>query len=683
MKKIFFALGLMAAAFTLTNCAKQETAIKDAQPAKAGVPFSFNVGIDTKTTTTDGATISWAEEDALNVFHAEAGSTTYGSNDEFTLTSGTTFNGELQDGALTADAYDWYVLYPYASQIETPANASKGYVTVGSKSNESQTQVGVNSKAHLAGSNIPLYGVAKGVKKGDALSMTLQQIVSVVKVSVKNSTAATIPVSKVSFTAPEGVDVVGTYYLNITGAEVVFTPSGAQFVSNKANLNVSEATIAAGATKDFFLAIKPFSASSGDIKVTVNTYEKSFTLTSEVVFAPGKIKTIDFDYDYVEPVASLPFFIDGTGGSAAYSSTDGLFASGLGPDYSETHSPYLTKFDSTDDFIQIHFGESAGKIRFGVKMIGGADDSSMTLSGSADGASFTDIETFEISGAQYEILVFTSSAPINASYRYLRLTFTKGANVGFGAFRVTSKTSPDIPEDPVITVTSDNPMNVANTASSQTISYTVEHPVAGKSLKAETNVDWITNISTSTAGKVTFNVAAQTDGNPDRSGNITLSYSGAENVVVVVKQAKGNSTGGSQTSTLTFTAKCDGSGTADDDVSWTVTSDGTESNFDSTKGIHYGTNSAKVGYIQLSTSGISGTITKVVVNASTANGVTAGVSVTVGGADFGGDPQSLTSSAANYVFNGSASGEIVVTVAKPDSAVKALYVKSIVVTYTP
>jgi hypothetical protein len=46
------------------------------------------------------------------------------------------------------------------------------------------------------------------------------------------------------------------------------------------------------------------------------------------------------------------------------------------------------------------------------------------------------------------------------------------------------------------------------------------------------------------------------------------------------------------TSTLTFSAKCNGSGTADDNVSWTVTSDGTESDFDSTKGIHYGTGSA-------------------------------------------------------------------------------------------
>ena len=136
------------------------------------------------------------------------------------------------------------------------------------------------------------------------------------------------------------------------------------------------------------------------------------------------------------------------------------------------------------------------------------------------------------------------------------------------------------------------------------------------------------------------------------------------------------------TSTLTFSAKCNGSGTADDNVSWTVTSDGVESNFDSTKGIHYGTSSAAVQYITLSTSGISGTITKVEVNASTASGVSATVGVTVGGSAFGGSAQTLSSTATNYTFSGSASGTIVVTVTKPSSATKALYVKSIAVTYS-
>lgn len=139
--------------------------------------------------------------------------------------------------------------------------------------------------------------------------------------------------------------------------------------------------------------------------------------------------------------------------------------------------------------------------------------------------------------------------------------------------------------------------------------------------------------------------------------------------------------GEATTSTLSFNAACGGKGTADNGIKWTVSSDGTESNFDSTKGIHYGTSSGQVTYIRLSTSDISGTVTKVVVNASTASGVSATVGVTVGGNAFGGDAQNLSTSAANYTFNGSASGEIVVTVTKPSKATKAIYVKSVAVTY--
>lgn len=135
-------------------------------------------------------------------------------------------------------------------------------------------------------------------------------------------------------------------------------------------------------------------------------------------------------------------------------------------------------------------------------------------------------------------------------------------------------------------------------------------------------------------------------------------------------------------STLVFTAACGGSGTANDGAEWIVTSDGTESTYESERGIHYGTGSVAVKYIRLSTSDISGTIKKVVVNASTASGVSATVGVTVGGSAFGGDAQSLNSTATDYTFNGSASGEIVVLVTKSSSAPKALYVKSVDVTYS-
>ena len=131
---------------------------------------------------------------------------------------------------------------------------------------------------------------------------------------------------------------------------------------------------------------------------------------------------------------------------------------------------------------------------------------------------------------------------------------------------------------------------------------------------------------------------------------------------------------GASPATLSFSAKCNGSGTDSDGNTWTITSDGTESTFD-TKGIHYGTGSAQVTYIRLSTSGITGTITQVTVNASTASGVTATAAVKVGTTDFTtGTPASttasLTQTATDYTFTGSASGSILVEITKPSKQPK-------------
>ena len=134
-------------------------------------------------------------------------------------------------------------------------------------------------------------------------------------------------------------------------------------------------------------------------------------------------------------------------------------------------------------------------------------------------------------------------------------------------------------------------------------------------------------------------------------------------------------------SSLIFTAACDGKGTASDGAKWTVTSDGAESTFDSGKGIHYGTGSASVQYIQLATSDITDLVKKVVVNASVGSGVSATVSVTVGGKAFGGEAKSLTTDATNYTFEGEATGEIIVLITKSESATKALYCKSIIVSH--
>lgn len=136
-----------------------------------------------------------------------------------------------------------------------------------------------------------------------------------------------------------------------------------------------------------------------------------------------------------------------------------------------------------------------------------------------------------------------------------------------------------------------------------------------------------------------------------------------------------------ETALLNFTDECGGKGTDDKGGAWTVTSDAKESQYDKDRGIHYGSNSVSVSYIKVSTSAYAdAVITKIVVNASAIKAGSPKVSCTVNGKAFG-TAQSLTTANAAYTFEGKSSGEIVVSVSK-NSTKKALYIKSIEITYS-
>lgn len=302
MKKVMLSLGVVAAAaLSLVSCQK-EISNPDENPAVKGTPFEIiATSADTKTVNKDLAT-EWAGGESINLFYAAAGETTYNNGGEFNTTDAGTsvkFNGTL-DASKLGDSNDWYAFYPYSSYITTPANTSNGYSVVGSKFNAAQTQDGIDSKAHLAGDNLPMYAIASGVEKGTIPELAFHHLSSVIKVHVTNSTAEALTVSSVSFTAPE--DIVGTYFIDFSSETPSYTASDAEkkYVSSTATLNVTSAEIAAGAAADFYLAIKPFTAKAGStLKLAVNGNEKAIELTNDVTFTAGNIKPLKFDYNIV------------------------------------------------------------------------------------------------------------------------------------------------------------------------------------------------------------------------------------------------------------------------------------------------------------------------------------------------------------------------------------------------
>ena len=302
MKKSFITLGLMAfAALTLTNCAKQEIVAPEVE--EQGVPFEIVAGNNlTKTITTNASKISWKEDDKVNLFVAEHGEG-YSGNRTFTVSDvdNNKFTGTLPSALDNEKNYDWKVVYPWKSGFKLVNASGSGngtYLTFGSQNNENQSQAGYGSKAHLAGSHMPLYGVLKDNPAGTTPSIVLKQAMSVIEVHVTNAANDPLTVTSVSVAAPEGKLISGTFYVDFSGDTPTYTSSGASYTSNSEGLTVTGGTaIPKNGTADFYIAVLPFDLAANDkLTVTVNGAAIPVTVSAAASFAAGKIKTVNVSY---------------------------------------------------------------------------------------------------------------------------------------------------------------------------------------------------------------------------------------------------------------------------------------------------------------------------------------------------------------------------------------------------
>lgn len=307
MRKSFvYAAGLMCLALSITDCQKE--LVDQTTPASEPNFELFAQPVTTKTAN-DGLDTKWVAKDAINVFHAEAGSTLYVSDNQFTVKDIETgrFDGTVSKSLSADKSYDWYAFYPYSSYNKTPAGISKdtfGYTTIGGTS---QTQTGNGSRVHLAGESCPLYGIASNVASDKVPSISMNHLTSVIKVSVTNNSGEDLTVSSVSFTGTE--DIVGTYFINFAASPVAYKSSGNAYVSSTASLTVSNGeALANGSSADFYIALKPFTAKTGStLKLAVNGYEKTLTLKNDITFTAGHIKPLNFNYDTSLKTATFNF----------------------------------------------------------------------------------------------------------------------------------------------------------------------------------------------------------------------------------------------------------------------------------------------------------------------------------------------------------------------------------------
>ncbi len=310
MKKAFLFVGMAAASLLFVGCNKEaDFAGNGAMPFKVVLGFE-----ETKTVTTDGIHVDWADGDKINVFHAEAGTTDYlhdtpysdNTGHPFTVsdTDNGVFTGTLMGGDLeTGKSYDWYFYYPYNSYLKSPVNTKDARLYIGGRSDQPQTQEGYDSRLHLAGGSatacFPLYGIVKNVSAETQPSVTMKHIASAIQVNVTNGTSAGITIDEIEFVAPEAI--VGNFYISFDKEPLTITPYESQS-SASASLKVNNPTVlAAGATAAFYMGIKPFTAKAND-KLTIKVksgdtvFEKELTLPSAVEFKSGYVKKLNVTY---------------------------------------------------------------------------------------------------------------------------------------------------------------------------------------------------------------------------------------------------------------------------------------------------------------------------------------------------------------------------------------------------
>lgn len=295
MKKILSWGLMLAAAFTLTNCAKEITN-PDQQPETAGYPFEISASVVDTKTVNDGMSTKWVAGDKINLFHAVCDGTDYKNDGAFTISNAdaSKFGGSICEALDPTEKYDWYAFYPYTSALATPKNT-----TVEINIGTDLVQDGYGSMAHLAGEAMPLYGKAVAVPGADMPSIAMSQLASVLAVNVTNNTDAAIVVEEVSFVA-DGNNISGTFYVDFSGEKVTYKP--AQALTTATVTVANPTSLAVGATATVYIPIAPFGGYDGDtMTLTVNDLTKEIFLSKDVDFTAGRIKNLNFSYEVEEP----------------------------------------------------------------------------------------------------------------------------------------------------------------------------------------------------------------------------------------------------------------------------------------------------------------------------------------------------------------------------------------------
>ena len=711
MKKFILSLGLIAMAFGLTNCTKNEE-VNPVVEQKGD--FAIYASTETRTAN-DGLNTVWVAGDDLGVFHAVTDDTIYIIDGQFKLedVASGKFLGNVNGTLDVEEEYDWYAMYPYVSQVPGPANTKKGYMTIGCAASATQTQTGNNSMAHIKGTNYPLVGKACAVPANTSPALAMTHVATLLEFEVTNSLEEAITVSNIKFTAPSAI--VGTFYIDFTDTNNInVASSGDSYTSKTATLAVENGdAIAPGASAKFYLPVAPFVAKDGDdltIEVAATTeagsgvHETDLTLTNDVKFSAGKIKTVNVNYtteiesaeehnwvnnayNLIPSTAALSIGDKVIIVASGYNKAAGAQGGNNRPAVDVVKNADNTvTFDSKVAIFTVNAGKSTGCFSFktadGKYIYAAGGSSSNHLKEEASLSTKSSWTVSIVNGVA--TIKAEDSATTKNTIRY------NNAATNGNLFSCYSSGQTDVslyklvgeytPEDPAIELSINN-ASLAYDATSGSATVTATY-ATGWTITATSSESWISNLVYSN-GEINFTSEAN-EAEKERTATITVTatrdgYDTVTKTFVITQAAKasGDITLGTAYS-YEFTAKqwtANGAKTLNG-LNWTLAGSGSYWGYDGTKGQQFGSGNAPYKSMTLTTSDYVGGVKKIVIVTSGASSINGSFTVTVGGKQIGATTK-LTSASTSYTLESDEmlSGDVVISYTQTSS--KAIYIKKI------
>lgn len=563
MRKFFYTLGIIAASALAFSACQKEQEIKEEPQSGKLVTISFTAekaGTETRTgIATEGdsqVSYKWTDEDASNIklFTVDGSTLTQVANPTITKVSDT----KLTISA-TVEANATYTFRALLSGDYTGTNQLR------IKSNQNPSIDGFDPKADILVSEDKTVSVGENGGSGDML-LTFHRQVVVNKMTLKNLTAG----ETIKRVVISSENYLTGYFDSINGN---WTGE-----SKSITLNYNDLVISDGGLFPVYFVTKPDQNHSLTVEVTTNqrTYQKSFAEGKTIDFTLGQFTKFNVALSTSSAITALTLPIeDSMEWAVNNNGNDSTNELNAAEDINVTQGEQKV-YDSVNKAfkggtgLKLGSGNANGSITtnpidlssaFYVAVDAkdyGSDGSKLIIS-----VGSSEVFTSETLSAEYKTYYINCSAVSSPSSVTIatdkKRCYIKNLVIAPGTYVI----------PPVINVMSDNPIEVANTASSQTISYTISNET-GATLTATTEASWITNLNTSTSGQVTFSVSAQETGAEARSAEITLSYPGANSQTITVNQAAG--IGGATTYAYSFTS-----------ASWAATLDGAPANWTSGK----------------------------------------------------------------------------------------------------